>query len=120
MLAKYTEDISSARELQDSARVLELESTLERLHAGKWMCEYYGKIKELSRQLTAWAMSPTKHLAAARRVTGCSRNKSLGSPDIFIEDEEEIIQSDSSQSHAYSQSIFICTGGGPGKYIFLC
>ncbi len=76
-----------------------INTQLERLETGRWMCEYFDKITELCRSLTAYAMDENFSLNEGRSITGVTRSQS---------------QSNNVDAAQGKQKLMIITGGGPG------
>ena len=102
----------------------------------KWMCEYYDKIAELSKRLTAWSTTDSAKLSTVCSVTGVTRYHEIG-----IEDELSSPANSNTTATAFNyedlpvpsddndgenstginanptvirQAIVVCSGGGPG------
>jgi len=75
------------------------------------MCDYYEKIKELSRRITEWSIGEGFNLAQGRTMAGTSRYRKMLLKRQSIDEEfyEETIS-----RRAQGQVLFVCTGGGPG------
>lgn len=87
--------------LGDDPAVEAIESQIERVKAGEWMCEMFDKVVELSRLLTEWSVSSHIKLALGRRISGVTRYTGMVEPENTTEDDHQ-------------QTFLICTGGGPG------
>lgn len=95
---KLETDIAAAKASGDSSEKFEKE--LERLNAGAWMVEYYDKIVELSRRLTAWSCNSGIKLAKGRTLSGVNR---ASHPHVST-----------AAAVKQPQSAVVITGGGPG------
>lgn len=87
--------------LGDDPAAEEIESQIERVKAGEWMCEVFDKVSELSRRLTEWSINSGVQLAQGRRISGVTRYTGMVEPENHTEEETQ-------------QTFLICTGGGPG------
>lgn len=86
----------------DDPAVEAIDSQIERVKAGEWMCEMFDKVVELSRRLTEWSITSGIQLAQGRRIAGVTRYHGTLEPENKGEDENS------------QQTFLICTGGGPG------
>jgi hypothetical protein len=88
--------------LGDDPAVEAIDSQIERVKAGEWMCEMFDKVVDLSRRLTEWSINSGIQLAMGRRIAGVTRYHGTVEPENLGEDEK---------TH---QTFLVCTGGGPG------
>jgi predicted Rossmann-fold nucleotide-binding protein len=103
-LSRHSNSVPQAQKeaLGDDPAVEAIDSQIERVKAGEWMCEMFDKVVDLSRQLTEWSINSGIQLALGRRIAGVTRYHGTVEPENHGEDEK---------TH---QTFLICTGGGPG------
>lgn len=102
-------DYRLAKGFQQSSALEAISAQLERLEAGFWMCEYFDKVRVLSRRLTEWAMIGTVPINSAR-VSGVTRYKA---PESMMVNASLGVSSPM-KAKKCTQKFMICTGGGPG------
>jgi hypothetical protein len=88
--------------LGDDPAVEAIDSQIERVKAGEWMCAVFDQVLELSRRLTEWSITSGIQLAQGRRIAGVTRYHGITEPENKAEEETG------------NQTFLICTGGGPG------
>lgn len=116
-VAKANAALSNAKPGSSEAAAAQL--SLERLDSSKWMCDYMEKIRRLARRLTEWSLTPAYQ---PRSLVGVSRtakiNRSNSQPQIRPASPAQASylphSSDGPDGHRLPQSVYICTGGGPG------
>ncbi|KAL1524986.1 hypothetical protein AB1Y20_019862 [Prymnesium parvum] len=109
------------------------EGVIKRLETSEWMCEYMEKTTELARRITEWGML-TGYCPKSDSVSGVARSSELkrriersASQDKHLGEvkvpsfaylphstDESYKKENGDLPSALEQSLFVCTGGGPG------
>ena len=94
----------------DDAAKSSLNSKIAHLNRIKWMTEYYDKVAELSKKMTAWSMTDGLKLShSSPGVTRYHENSAVNTCSVSDEDLVPI-----KKDSCIRQAIVVCTGGGPG------
>ena len=87
------------------------------------MCAFYDKVVELSQRLTQWSVDSTHRLSSGRKITGVSRytaSKAVNHVTSGLSESPSsgelihLVDAYGEEHEFRSQSLVICTGGGPG------
>lgn len=111
----YQLELDQAINSKNEEQTNKIQIDLTKLETGKWMCEYYEKIYEVSKAITLWSLSNNKNtLTEGHKLTGCARVKSLENitlSSLDINDEASTtINTFTHKVLSDEQSIIICTG----------
>lgn len=73
MYRSFCRCVPQAAAAVTEAEKAQAEKALATLQKTEWLCEYFDKIKELSKRLTQWSMESGHKLAQSRTYSGVTR-----------------------------------------------
>jgi len=132
-MAKLKEDLAAAPAGSEAQK--KAEGAIKRLEASEWMIEYMDKTTELARRMTEWGLTSGYDPDAGVSTSGVARAAQLkrrveratsphpasngGSSDPTLPSFSYLAHSTddtyrNTKGALLEQSIFVCTGGGPG------